>query len=71
MVNLRFSLSKPTDLQVVVMDLQGKVWVNRYYQGLQAVEQSLSLDLNALSSGLYQVLLIADNRKQTIKIVKD
>ena len=71
MVNLRFSLSKPSDLQVVVMDLQGKVWVNRQYQGLLAVEQSLSLDLNALSTGLYQVLLIADNRKQTIKIVKD
>lgn len=70
-LNLRFSLSKPTDLQVLVLDMQGKVWINRAYPSMQAMDQSLTLDLNALSSGLYQVVLIADNRKQTIKVVKD
>jgi hypothetical protein len=71
MVNLRFSLSKPTEIQMYILDMQGKMVMSKVVSAPKANDQSLMIDVSSLASGNYTITLVADNRRYSLKLVKE
>lgn len=65
--SVSFTLLRPQDVNLRIMDAAGREVFTRDYPSLSAGEQMLTLPLNGLSSGLYLLRLEGDGEVVTKK----
>jgi len=70
--NIRYSVNVPSQVKIVVYNMQGKLVKVLADKNHEAGVYNVQWDMSKLSSGTYVVTAVKDgNVKQTIKVVKN
>lgn len=67
-LRLRFTIDKPSELQIVVSNLEGKSVFSRYFENFSGV-YSEPIDLSDQNEGIYLIEIISEGRRLIRKLV--
>lgn len=70
-LTLQYTLAQATQVRICVYDTEGRLVLDTPIQSAAAGEHAEIIRLSALGSGIYHVVLVADNRRNSITIHKE